>query len=86
MFKISSEEPPEHGNITHWTHIEEMRWFSSNMLSVLAVRKRGFGYALAQICQTFGQQKCHREMTCSKSALKSLLNIVTSLTGPIWKK
>jgi hypothetical protein len=37
--------------------MDEMKWFSSAMLGVLA-QKLGFGLALAEICQTLGQQKC----------------------------
>jgi hypothetical protein len=60
-----------------------MIWFSSAILDVLALNNIGFGLALAQICQTFGKQKCQGDMVCPKSALKSLLDIVTSLIGPI---
>jgi hypothetical protein len=63
-----------------------MRQFSSAMLGVLALNNLGFGLALAQICQTFGKQKCQGDMVCSKSALKSLLNNVTLLIGSIGKK
>jgi hypothetical protein len=66
--------------------MEEMKWFNSKMLGVLALNNIGFGLALAEICQTFGKQKCQGDMVCSKSALKSLLNNVTSLIGSIGKK
>jgi hypothetical protein len=36
MSNISQTEPSQHCNITHWTHMEEMKWFSSAMLGVLA--------------------------------------------------
>jgi hypothetical protein len=36
MPNISQTEPSQHCNITHWTHMEEMKWFSSAMLGVLA--------------------------------------------------
>jgi hypothetical protein len=36
MSNISQTEPSRHCNITHSTHIEEMKWFSSAMLGVLA--------------------------------------------------
>jgi hypothetical protein len=35
MSKISHKEPFQHYNITHWTHMEEMKWFSSGFLGVL---------------------------------------------------
>jgi hypothetical protein len=35
--------------------MEEMKWFSSAMLGVMAANNLGFGLALAEICQTFGQ-------------------------------
>jgi hypothetical protein len=38
------------------------------MLGVLAVNNHGFGLALAEICQTCGQQQCHEDMACPKSA------------------
>ena len=44
--------------ITHWTHMDEMEWFSSAMFGVLAaIYSLGFGLALAGIRQTFGQQQ-----------------------------
>jgi hypothetical protein len=67
-----------------------MKWFSSTMLGVLAARNLGFGWALAEICQTFdfGKQQCHRGMSRPKSATQSLLDIATSLIGlgPIQRK
>jgi hypothetical protein len=36
MSKISHTEPSQHCNITHWTHVQEMKWFSSAMLDVRA--------------------------------------------------
>jgi hypothetical protein len=63
--------------------MEEMKWFSSAVLSVLAANNLGFGLALAGISQTFGQQQCNRDMACPKSATQSLLNIVTSLIRSI---
>ena len=88
MSIISQEEKPsQHCNITHWTHMEEMKWFSSAMLDVLAANVLGFGLALLpEICQTFGKRQCQTDMACPKSATQSLLNIVTSLIGPIWRK
>jgi hypothetical protein len=41
--------------------MEQMKWFSSAMLGVLAVNKLGFGLSLAQICQTFGKRQCRRD-------------------------
>ena len=35
--------------------MEEMKWFSSGLLDVLAANNLGFGLALAENCQTFGQ-------------------------------
>jgi hypothetical protein len=32
--------------------MEEMKWFSSAMLGVVAANYLGFGLALAEICQT----------------------------------
>jgi hypothetical protein len=56
MFKISHTEPSYHGNITHWTHMEEMKRSSSGFLAVMATNNLGFGLlALAEICKTFGQ-------------------------------
>jgi hypothetical protein len=45
--KISHSGSSPHCNITHWIHMEEMKWFSSAMLGVLAVNFVGFGWALA---------------------------------------
>jgi hypothetical protein len=65
----------------------EMKRLGSALLGVLAVISLGFGLALGEISQTFGQQQCHhRDMACPKSDTHSLLNIVTSLIGPIWRK
>ena len=55
MSKISHTEFSQQCNITHWTHMEEMKWFSSALLGVLAARNLGFGMALAEICLTFWQ-------------------------------
>jgi hypothetical protein len=38
MSKISHTEPSHHCNITHRTHMEEMKCFSSAMLGVLAMQ------------------------------------------------
>jgi hypothetical protein len=43
-------------NITHWTHIDEMKWSSSSVLGVLAANNLGFGLGLSEFCQTFGQR------------------------------
>jgi hypothetical protein len=53
--KISHTEPSHHCTITHWTHMEEMKWFSSSVLGVLTANNLGIGLALAEICQTFCQ-------------------------------
>jgi hypothetical protein len=68
--------------------MEEMKWFSSAMLDVLGANNLGFGLALAEICQTtVGQRhQCHRDMVPPKSVTQGLLNIVTTLIGPIWRK
>jgi hypothetical protein len=68
--------------------MEEMKWSSSGLLGVLAANNHGFGFglALAEICQTFGQQQCQEGMTCPKSATHSLHSMITSLIGPIWRK
>jgi hypothetical protein len=65
-----------------------MKWLGSGFLGVLAANNiLGFGLALAEICQTFGQQQSHDEgMACPKSATQSIHNIVISLIGPIWRK
>jgi hypothetical protein len=60
--------------------MEEMTWFSSAMLGVLGANNLGFGLALAEICQSFCQQQCHRDTMPPKSVTQGLLNIVTSLT------
>ena len=63
MPKISHTEPPQHCDIiTHWTHVEEMKWFSSPMLEVLTANNLGFGLAVAEICQPLDQQQCHEGM------------------------
>jgi hypothetical protein len=50
MFKISHTEPSYHGNITHWTHMEEMKRSSSGFLAVLVANNLNFGLlALAEI-------------------------------------
>ena len=43
MSKISLTQPSLHGNITHWTHMEEMKWSSSGFLGVLSASNLGFG-------------------------------------------
>ena len=86
MSKMSQTEPSQHYNITHWTHMEKMKWFSSAMLGVLAANNLGFGLAPAEICQTFGQRQCKELMACPKSASYSLVDIVPSLIGPIQRK
>jgi hypothetical protein len=50
MSKISQTEPFQHCTITHWTHAEEMKWFSSATLGVLAANNLGIGLVLAEIC------------------------------------
>jgi hypothetical protein len=35
--------------------MKEMKWSSNGFLGVLATKNTGFGLALAEICQTFGQ-------------------------------
>jgi hypothetical protein len=57
MSKISHTEPSQQSKIFHWTHMEEMKWFSSAMLGVLAANNLGIGLALAKICQTFCQRQ-----------------------------
>ena len=52
MSKISHTEPSQHCNISHWIHMEEMKWFSSAMLGVLAANNLGIGLVLAEIYQT----------------------------------
>jgi hypothetical protein len=43
MFKISHTEPSLYNYITYWAHMEEMKWFSSGFLGVLAAKSVGFG-------------------------------------------
>ena len=87
MSKISHMQPSHHDNITHWTHMDEMKWSSSGFLALLAASNLGFGLALAEIlCQTFGQQQCQEGMACPKSATQSPRSITTPLIGPIWRK
>ena len=66
MSKIGHVEPSQHDNITHWTHMEEMKWFSSALLGVLAARNHGFGMALAEPCLTFWQAAVPRRHGMSK--------------------
>jgi hypothetical protein len=54
--------------------MEEMKWPSSGFLGVLAANNLGFGLALAEICQHFGQRYSGQEdTTCPKTATHSLL-------------
>jgi hypothetical protein len=64
MSKISHTEPSQHFNITHWTHMEEIKWFGSVLLGVLAANNLGFCLALAEICQTFELPQCQGDTTC----------------------
>jgi hypothetical protein len=45
MPKIIHTKPSQHCNITHWTHMEEMKWFSLVILDVLTAINLGFGLA-----------------------------------------
>jgi predicted Na+-dependent transporter len=63
-----------------------MKWSNSGLIGVLGAKNLGFGFALAEICQTFGQQQCEESMACPKSDPQSLHNMVTSLIGAIWRK
>ena len=45
--KISHSGSSPHCNITHWIHMEKMKWFSSAILGVLDANSHGFGLALA---------------------------------------
>ena len=63
-----------------------MKWFSSAMLGVLAANNLGFAWLWLESAKLFGQRQCQGDMACPKSATQSLLNIVTSLIGPIWSK
>jgi hypothetical protein len=38
--------------------MEEMKWFGSTTVGVLAANNLGFGLALAGICLPFGKQQC----------------------------
>jgi hypothetical protein len=68
--------------------MEEMKWFGSALLGVLAVNSLGFGYRLwlksAKLLAS--SSATGTWMACPKSDTHSLLNIVTSLIGPIWRK
>jgi hypothetical protein len=57
MSKISHTEPSQHSNITHWTHMEEMIWFRSAMLGVLALNNLGFALLCLESAKCFGQQQ-----------------------------
>jgi hypothetical protein len=63
--------------------MEEMKWFSSALLCVLAAKnlEPWFGLDLAEIYQSqpFGQRQCHRDMVCPKSVAQILLNMVSLL-------
>ncbi len=52
--------------------MEEIKWSSSGFLHVLAANILGFGLALAEICQTFGQRQCQEGMACPKPTTQSL--------------
>ena len=42
MSKISHTQPSQHANITHWTHMKEMKWSSSGFLAgVIAANNLG---------------------------------------------
>jgi hypothetical protein len=82
--------PRGHGNgmITHWTHMEEMKWSSSVFLWQMRLQT---SFVLAWLWLksaklTFGQQQCQEDMACPKSAMQCLHNMVTSLIGLIWRK
>jgi hypothetical protein len=67
--------------------MEEMKWLSSAMLGVLAANNLGFAWlSWLESAKCFGRLKCQGEMACPKSAIHSLLNIVTPLIGFIWRK
>jgi hypothetical protein len=66
--------------------MEEMKWLSSAMLGVLAANNLGFAWLWPESANHFDQQQCQGDMACPKSARQSLLHIVTSLIGPIWRK
>ena len=87
MSKTSHTELSKHHGITRWTHMDEMKWSSCGFLAYMATNILGFGLALAEICQTFGQQQQSQEgIVCPKSAPQSIHSMVTSLIGPIWNK
>jgi hypothetical protein len=84
MSKISHTEPSQYCNIPIGGKVMDQQqchacvcWLANNL---------DFGLALAEICQPFYQPQCNKDMACPKSATQSLLKIVTSLSGPIWKK
>jgi hypothetical protein len=54
MSKISHSEPSKHCNITHWTHMEEMKWFDSAKTKVVCSQhiKHG-GDERSLICKQF---------------------------------
>ena len=70
MSKISQTEPSQHCNITHWTHMEEMKWFSSAMLGVLTSNNLGVACACLWLksAKLFGQRQCQEGTACPKLA------------------
>jgi hypothetical protein len=65
----SHVEPSQHCDITHWTHMEEMEWFDSALLGVLAATNLGSCMALAEICQTCVLPQCQEDMGHGKSEI-----------------
>ena len=61
MSKICQTAPSQHCNITHWTHMDEMKWFSSAMLPVLAANNLGFAWLWLRSAKLFGQQHSAKE-------------------------
>jgi hypothetical protein len=67
--------------------MEEMKWFSSAMLGVLAANNLGFAWlSWPESAKHLDHQQCQGDMACQKSATQSLLHIATQLIGFIWRK
>ncbi len=64
MSIISQTEPSQHCNITHWTHIEEMKWFSSAMNSMLAANNLGLAWLWLKSDKLFCQRQGQGDMAC----------------------
>jgi hypothetical protein len=67
--------------------MDEMKWSSSGFLLLCWLEKATytcFGLALADICQTFGQQQYQEGMACPKSAITHSLHIMVTSNITHW--